>query len=463
MTVTDPTSTPDPTGDAAEYVLRYAARSDVGLVRSGNEDSGYASSTMLIVADGMGGHAAGELASSTAIAMLAELDLEPPGKDIGAALTSAVENTHAELAELAKESPDYSGMGTTLTAVTCAENRLHVVHVGDSRAYLMRGGTVRQLTRDDSYVQQLVDRGDITEEEAEHHDKRNLLTKALDGIHPIEPVLSVREVQAGDRLLLCSDGLSGVVPREELGLGLQMADPTAAVTYLVDRALENGAPDNVTCVVADVVTVAVGDRRRETRTPVVVGAAAEPRNRSRLPSLDFPADAQPDPAAADVTAPLAAIAEPVGLDAEQPSRRAGLRAGIAGGIALLVALAAIGGFLLFANTQYYVGSDNGTVAVYRGVPVGFGEHGLARPVSDTDIVVGELPYFWQERVNESIPAADFAAATAIVDELTLERDKCQRPRTPVGCPPRPAELQNEPPGESDPAGEGAIAPAGVTP
>ena len=271
-------------------VFRYAARSDVGLVRKGNEDSGYASDNLLIVADGMGGHVAGEMASATVTAILAGLPIAD-SEDVLTQLADAVDEAQLEMRHIIAEQPDFQGMGTTVTVVCWQGDRASIAHVGDSRAYMLRDGQLLRLTKDHTYVQTLVDAGQITEEEAATHRRRNLLIRAIDGINTVEPDLSIREVHAGDRIMLCSDGLSGVLKDAEIGELLSRNDPPGAVTALVEAAIERGAPDNVTCVVADVAQV---DEVPGGNRPVVVGAAAEPRTRSRLPGVDFPQDAQLD-------------------------------------------------------------------------------------------------------------------------------------------------------------------------
>ncbi|MGB0244863.1 MAG: PP2C family protein-serine/threonine phosphatase, partial [Candidatus Nanopelagicales bacterium] len=234
---------------APPVTLRFAARSDVGLVRAGNEDSGYAGPRLLMVADGMGGHAAGELASAVAIATVADLDVHPPSpSELLNALTDAIDSTGETINAIINEEPDLTGMGTTVTGLYWLGSRVAIVHVGDSRAYLFRDHELVQLTHDHTYVQTLVDAGRITEEQAATHPKRSLLMRALDGMNPVEADLSVREARTGDRYLLCSDGLSGVVDSADIAGALTMSDPTGCVTRLVDLALERGAPDNVTVV-----------------------------------------------------------------------------------------------------------------------------------------------------------------------------------------------------------------------
>ncbi len=427
--------------------LRYSARSDVGLVRQGNEDSGYAGGHMLVVADGMGGHAAGELASSTTIAAFAELDRQPPGESVLTAMADTVEAAHEELGRIIGESPDFSGMGTTITAMSWEGDRVAIAHVGDSRAYLLRDGKLLQVTKDHTFVQTLVDAGKITDDEAAHHPKRNLLMKALDGVHTVEPDLSVREVKAGDRFLLCSDGLSGVLSPTEIREVLSSGDPTGCVTALVERALEGGAPDNVTVVVADLVT---DDREpgdeEPYRMPVVVGAAAELRNRDRLPGIDFPEDSTRDPDRADPDPATAAEADAA---PSTPTRKRPRISWLVGSLSFLaIVLIGMVGFWFWANNQYYVGEDNGKVAIYQGIPDGFGENGFSKAIQTSQTPVSSLPEYSQEELADTIPASDLDSARNILVQLQAQATQCtEKPKTP-GCPPPPGEAATDDPAAS---------------
>ncbi len=196
--------------------LRYAVRSDVGLLREGNEDSAYAGPHLLAVADGMGGHAAGEVASAATITTIAPLDAEDPGPDLVGALADAVATANLRLQELIISDPAIEGMGTTLTALLWSEGYAALCHIGDSRAYLMRDGQFMQITHDHTLVQSLVDEGKITEDDVATHPHRSLLLRALDGRTIAEPDLVPLETYVGDRYLLCSDGLSGVVTEQTL-------------------------------------------------------------------------------------------------------------------------------------------------------------------------------------------------------------------------------------------------------
>jgi protein phosphatase len=249
------------------HTIRYVARSDRGLVRSTNQDSVYAGDRILVIADGMGGHAAGDTASRLVVAAFAPLDSTPPQQDLLGALRDATIDGNAAIAETVNEHPELDGMGTTVTALYFDGNRLAMAHVGDSRAYLYRSGVLHQLTHDDTFVQSLVDEGRITEEEAVHHPQRNLLLRALNGTD-LEPSLTQREARAGDRYLICSDGLSGVVSAEAIADALTEGDPERAADLLVELALVGGGPDNVTVVVADVLDT--GSPATERLPPVVI-------------------------------------------------------------------------------------------------------------------------------------------------------------------------------------------------
>src|SRR4051794_29813800 len=190
--------------------LRYSAVSDIGRSRRKNDDSGYAGPHFLMIADGMGGAAAGDLASAIAVQTMLRLDAPIEG-DLLEALAGAVHRANDRLAELIEEDPAVEGMGTTVDAVLFDGARIGLAHLGDSRGYLWREGQLAQITHDHTWVQSLIDDGRITEDEAKVHSHRSLLLKVLDGRHDNDPDLSVHEVRAGDRILLCSDGLSGFV------------------------------------------------------------------------------------------------------------------------------------------------------------------------------------------------------------------------------------------------------------
>ncbi len=241
--------------DARETLaIRYAVRSDIGLRRDGNEDTAYAGARLLAVADGMGGHAGGEVASATVIDALRPLDTQIPAGELLEALDDAVRRAGARLGELARSDPALRGMGTTLTALLWSGTKLGLVHIGDSRAYLVRDGEVFQITHDHTLVQRLVDDGKITADEVASHPQRSLILRALIANRSYQADLELREARLGDRYLLSSDGLHEVADAEAVSRVLRtVTDPDEAASELIALAIAGGGPDNITCIVADVV------------------------------------------------------------------------------------------------------------------------------------------------------------------------------------------------------------------
>ncbi|HCA52026.1 MAG TPA: serine/threonine protein phosphatase [Mycobacterium sp.] len=335
--------------------LRYAARSDRGLVRANNEDSVYAGARLLALADGMGGHAAGEVASQLMIAALAHLDNDEPGGDLLSKLQSAVHEGNSAIADQVDLDPDLEGMGTTLTAILFAGDRLGLVHIGDSRGYLLRDGELTQITKDDTFVQTLVDEGRITAEEAHSHPQRSLIMRALTG-HEVEPTLIVREAREGDRYLLCSDGLSDPVSQETILEALRLPGVAESAERLIELALRGGGPDNVTVVVADVVD---HDYAGQTQ-PILAGAV----------SGDADDTVPPNTAAgrASVMAPRPPAAKRVVPEPDPlPAPRSRRRSIIAAAVVALIALAALGVGYKIIRSYYYVSAYGDNVAIMRGI------------------------------------------------------------------------------------------------
>jgi serine/threonine protein phosphatase PrpC len=267
-------------------VLRYGARSDRGAVRPANQDSAYAGPHLLVIADGMGGMAAGDLASHVTIAAVAPLDrlagtrtLEDPTDTLVDSLQAAAEDANRRIRDEVAANPALDGMGTTLTAILLAGGKISMVHLGDSRGYRLRDGELHQVTKDDTYVQMLLDEGAIGPDEAAAHPHRSVVTRALQG-RQVEARYSVRPAVMGDRYLLCSDGLSEAVAADAIAATLRAyPDPQTCADQLVALALYQGATDNVTVIVGDVVDGEVNDDQQ----PTVLGAAAE-----YVPVLDEP-------------------------------------------------------------------------------------------------------------------------------------------------------------------------------
>ena len=239
------------------HFFETASRSAIGLVRQGNEDSGFVSPQLIAVADGMGGHAAGEVASRIAIEVLQSLvpALVSPDIDedsVEDLLMHSLHSIDSEISVVTDEEIEKRGMGTTLTALLIRDKYISLLHVGDSRCYRLRGNTLEQLSNDHTVIQELLDQGAISMAEAAEHPQRSMLTHALRGDGDVTPVLQMYEVKKGDRYLLCSDGLSGVLTEKEIKIGLKKSDKDEAVKFLVDATYVNGAPDNVTVLIADI-------------------------------------------------------------------------------------------------------------------------------------------------------------------------------------------------------------------
>jgi len=395
----------------SELSLRFAGRSEIGHVRKNNEDSGYASTDLLVVADGMGGHSAGELASAaTVAAVVAACASSTQVDELLPLLSDAVITSGEYIADVVSGNRELTGMGTTLTAIAMREDRIAMAHVGDSRAYLMRDGELVQISRDHTYVQSLVDSGEITSAEAAVHPRRNLLMRAIDGIHAVEVDLSVREARLGDRVLLCSDGLCGVISDEEIANAMQLSDPTQSVTELIDQVLAAGAPDNVTVIIADVIDNGTNV------DPVLVGAAIENETQERLPEIEFPEELPTE----------LAVESPV-LETSKRKRN-WVKPAVATLLAIAITISASTWWL--AN-QWYLAEykPKHVVAVYQGIPTG----GLSRLIDVSDIPLSSLPAFEQQQLGNTIDAVTYEEATASLDRLKARAALCQQLPVPQGC------------------------------
>jgi len=407
-----------------KIALDYAARSDVGLVRSENQDSGYAGPHLLVVADGMGGHAGGDIASSIAIGTMVTLDGESHGGDDATEhLSRSIAAANAEIQSQVDHSPELQGMGTTVTALLRAGNKVALAHIGDSRAYLLREGSFHQITHDHSFVQSLVDEGRITEAEADSHPQRSLVTRVLTGSDGDEPDLMVREARPGDRFLLCSDGLSGFVARDTIEEVLSAGKPVGPTAdRLVELALRAGAPDNVTVVVADIVDLDTGST--PSTAPQVVGAAAlRRRGGATRPVPVTPAEKA---AALSREASGASDDDEVTLAEESPGSGRGrwLRRGA---VALLVLLVLGGGAYAaydWVQRQFYVGVHDGSVAIYRGVSQDLGPISLSQVEEVSSISTADLPDFYRNRVENTVSTGTLADAQELVDSLQAEAVRC---------------------------------------
>ena len=344
-------------------VTTFGSRTDVGCVRDHNEDSLVVAPPLFAVADGMGGHAAGEVASEIAVNVLAEL--APKDLD-GAALEHAVEEANHEIIRAARDGRGREGMGTTLTACMLENERLVIAQVGDSRAYLLHHGKLQQLTRDHSLMADMIEAGQLTPEEARHHPQRSVITRALGSDPNTRPDMYEINVETGDRLLVCSDGLSSMIEDEQIEAVMRrVPDPQRCASQLVNEAIAAGGHDNVTVIVADVTGFAEKRRKKMARKTKLSVA-----------------------------------------------------------LVFVLLLAILGGTAwgvhTWLHTTAYLGNDNGKVAVYSGVPADVFGVPLHSQVETTDVNVSDLQPGTAARLQDGIRVDTLDAANDLVQQYRDE-------------------------------------------
>ncbi len=404
-----------------------SGKSDKGRVRSSNQDSGYAGNNLFIVADGMGGHAGGDIASALATQRVAKIDDVYPSK------VKAVNALSTEMAEANKQLVDtvdsfgyLDGMGTTMDALLFSGNTASIVHIGDSRVYWLRDGVMSQVTKDHTFVQKLIDAGRITPEEALVHPRRNVLMKVL-GDSQQEPEFDVHhiEIQPGDRFLLCSDGLCGVVPEPILEENMKVTSLDEATDLLVAEAKEYGAPDNVTVILVE---VRESNDNLASQNITWLGSAANEvvisqsgsnkflqifsrisfweafRKREQFLSENDPGFAK-------------ALDE---FDGKVRSWK--LRGLILFAIIAAIAGASIYGIYSYTQTRFYLGVENGKIAIYQGIKESFAGFGFSKLYEESTIDVITLPDFQQDLLDRTISA----------DSLEDAREKLQQIIESVG-------------------------------
>ncbi|HEY1529480.1 MAG TPA: PP2C family serine/threonine-protein phosphatase [Galbitalea sp.] len=403
---------------------KSAAVSNVGKIRSNNQDSGYAGSYLFVVADGMGGHAGGDVASAIAIRRISEVDQRyTSAHDAAFALQSALIAANSLLAETVFEHNELTGMGTTVSGLIRVDNQIAMAHIGDSRVYRFRGSKLEQISTDHTFVQRLVDSGRITPEEAAVHPRRSVLMRVLGDVDAAPEIdTEVFDTAPGDRWMICSDGLSSYVSDEKMEHVLAtVPDAQAAAERLIKESLDQGAPDNVTVVLLDI------DAQVDSAhiPPVTVGSAASPlsfdsdstRRALRLPTLLLhPLKAtQPDPSHFEPESDDY-LDELIQEDrTRQRRRRVTWLVSI-----ILVVLAVVAAIIIGYNwtqTHYYVGNDHGYVAIYRGVQQSIGPIQLSAVYDKTSVLVSKLPSFNRSQVNATISAGNLTLAKDIVDRL----------------------------------------------
>jgi protein phosphatase len=407
---------------------KSAAVSHVGKIRANNQDSGYAGNFLFVVADGMGGHAGGDVASAIAIRRISEVDQRyTSAHDAAFALQSALIAANSLLAETVFEHNELTGMGTTVSGIVRVDNQIAVAHIGDSRIYRFRGGKLEQISTDHTFVQRLVDSGRITPEEAAVHPRRSVLMRVLGDVDAAPEIdTNVYDTAPGDRWMICSDGLSSYVTDDKMEHVLAtVPGAQEAAEKLVKESLDQGAPDNVTVVLVDI------DETTDSAhvPPLTVGSAASPlsfdsdsaRRSLRLPTLLLhPLKAtQPDPSHFEPESEDY-LDELIQEDrARQRRRRVTWLVSI-----IIIVLAVVSACVVGYNwtqTHYYVGDDKGYVAIYRGVQQNIGPIRLSSLYEKTSIALSDLPAFNRGQVESTISANNLSLAKDIVERLSNAR------------------------------------------
>lgn len=405
--------------------FRYAARSDVGLRRRNNQDSGYAGSHLLVLCDGMGGPAGGDIASSIAVAHLVGLDTDDhPADHMLDLLRRAIRSAHDELVDRSSVDPQLHGLGTTCIALMRSGNKLALVHIGDSRAYVLRGGELTQVTTDHSFVQYLIETGQITPEEAETHPQRSVVLRVLgDSEGDVTLDESLREAVVGDRWLLCSDGLSGVVsPETILETLASVDDPGQCAEDLVQLALRAGGPDNITVVIADVVDA----ETVSPQPPQIVGAAAVDR-------------ARPSRGGSGAAARAAALnqVDPDAEDEDEDDDPGPRRSWMFPLFALILWLALMAGGWLgysWSQQQYYAQINDNHLVIYQGIPQDLWLVKLSHPVEVTSVDINSLQPVERDRLQEPVRRSSREEIDAYVEQLKRSQTQNQDKETDGATP-----------------------------
>lgn len=535
-------------------MLHYAARSHVGLVRAKNDDSAYVGRYLAVVADGMGGHAGGDVASASTVLDLIHLDRSDYDGDAGTHLADEIQSANSLLSELVQVNPKLAGMGTTVTSLLMDGDRLAYAHIGDSRAYRLKDGVYEQMSTDHTFVQRMIEEGRMTEAEAEVHPHKNVLMRVLGDVDA-SPELDLRyfDAEAGERWLLCSDGLNFVRPNMVEEVVRNSADLATAADTLIELTLAAGSPDNVTVVVFDVVPwteePAPASDSETTALPVLtpenpdsdspkhpdsdspetseltldaetevsedgspeleksdeesaaedsgekaeasseeldahiraavvleelskrphelVGAAVTANAQGKIPSLSH----HPSTRRAATALTHKPTSVPVDSEHDSPPPNTRLRRIIMWSVAALAVVAlVVGGAIAYAwtQTQYFVGTSNGNVAIYQGVSQKLGPITLSHLQRETSVRVSSLPEYSKQLVASTMPASSLSAAEQIISDLQLgtgvSTPPCELPPTQSPTPfPSSTSSSTAKPEPSPSAKPGQTASATATP
>ena len=438
--------------------LRPIAHSEIGLVRKTNQDSGYVSSSTVIVADGMGGAAAGDLASGLAIRDLCHVgDTPVTGGEALDALREFTYQANDDIARLIGINPRLDGMGTTICGGVFDGRDLNIVHIGDSRGYALSDGVLTRLTHDHSYVQSLIDEGRLGEKEAMNHPHRSLLLKVLNGQPGIKPDFFSVEMHEGDRIMFCSDGLCGLVDDTIIGTVMQLPDPAEVMATLIELAHVAGGTDNITIILADVVdSVSPGSAFTPTdsdsmaaeaeetvlltiqealpvpyTTSGLIGAAADPRIISTLDTLLDSGSARTAPA-------MKLTPTQQELNRYTPTAKKSHKGLLAIIAAIIVVLGGAGwGVYAYVSSQFFVGASDGRVVIYQGLPGTIAGIDTSTVYETTTIKLTDLPTSWRDKVTATIPTSGLDQARTSVQEIRAKAQQCrtERANRPAGSQP----------------------------
>lgn len=412
--------------------LRASGLSHVGVVRATNQDSAFIGNRLLVMADGMGGHAGGDIASATAVKRIRQLDADEQRGPTD--LEDIIYAAQADIIDRVKHEPVLSGMGTTITALILDSDEFTLAHIGDSRAYRLRADELEQISTDHTFVQHLIDTGRLAPEDAETHPQRSVLLRVLGDVEgPAILDVSTFPAEEGERWLLCSDGLSGVVSDAELRQALsEISDRDACAQKLIDLAIAAGGPDNITCIIADLVKIKDGAAHPDQN--VVLGSAAtteiaednatpDTAALSRDDSNSQEAETEPKEAdasaAADPDTPAAEADEESELITEKP--RGPLRRLFRGTLLLFFLLVVVAGGAWggwkWTQNQWFIGADSGKVAIFKGVPQDLGPWPLYEVSEVSDVKLEDLDTYFRTRVSETLPAHDLEDAQRILSNI----------------------------------------------
>ncbi|MDQ5816275.1 MAG: Stp1/IreP family PP2C-type Ser/Thr phosphatase [Actinomycetota bacterium] len=397
----------------------YGAKSDVGRVREANEDSYLIADPLFVVADGMGGHIAGDVASSTAVKVIQDESGDASSENPGT-LSKIISDANTAIWDKAQSDPALRGMGTTCTLVLVDEHRVHIAHVGDSRAYRLRDGQLEQLTEDHTLVGRMVQEGRLSPEEAQHHPQRSIITRALGVDEEVQVDLDTVELSEGDRLLICSDGLSSMVDDGPIKSVLASeSDPQRAADRLIDVANEAGGDDNITVVVIDFENASGAARR-------IVPAAAPTEDEGSAQSVTDQAEESARPSTPTPMPEREEEPEP-----ERPRRRWVGKLVIAFLVLLLLAGGAYAAARYTLSNSWYVGlAASGEVAIYSGIPDDIAGLELREVEETSSIALEDLPEFKRDDLRTGIKTESLEEARSTLANLEqMSQDFVEQNRT----------------------------------